>query len=239
MNSTVEAAVSQLTEYAKKSIKEVNAVIFNHKLTVVIDTEDKVGIVGCDVKEGILRILFKDVYIGSNVTQSLAKLQASIEAAGYPAGADAPALPLETRMNIRDHYETKIGEVQSKLAKELEIPDIKLTPNFEINFAFLKKNPPDSMVRDWEKIFGQSTLTYFGGLADTLENLKVAQDDMVQEGIQEALSKGEISLRLVDKLVNRTYNEVIFEDGILYIHVHEPPTLFLAYNFPVPVLTIP
>lgn len=40
-------------------------------------------------------------------------------------------------------------------------------------------------------------------------------DDMLQEGIQEAVTKGEISLQVVDKLASGNYNCVILEDGSL------------------------
>jgi hypothetical protein len=42
---------------------------------------------------------------------------------------------------------------------------------------------------------------------------------LVQEGIQEALGKKVIKLRVVDKLKNDRYNAATFEDGILYLEV--------------------
>ena len=33
------------------------------------------------------------------------------------------------------------------------------------------------------------------------------------------MTKGEIALRIVDKLVKASYNEVVVEDGVLYVQV--------------------
>lgn len=40
---------------------------------------------------------------------------------------------------------------------------------------------------------------------------------MLQEGFQEAMSKGEVSLQVVEKLTSGSYNNVVIEDGVLVI----------------------
>lgn len=42
---------------------------------------------------------------------------------------------------------------------------------------------------------------------------------MLQEGFQDVVSKGEISLQVVEKLASGSYNNVKTEDGVLVIEV--------------------
>ena len=62
-----------------------------------------------------------------------------------------------------------------------------------------------------------STLEYFKYLVDQLESQGFAKDEMLQEGYQEVVDKNEIGLRVVDKLQKGTYNECVFENGVLYM----------------------
>jgi hypothetical protein len=48
---------------------------------------------------------------------------------------------------------------------------------------------------------------------------KFGEDEMLQEGLLEALEKKEIAIRVVDKLTDdkSTYNGCTIDDGVLYI----------------------
>jgi hypothetical protein len=52
-----------------------------------------------------------------------------------------------------------------------------------------------------------------------LERNGFKDDVMLQEGFQEGVSKNEIAVRVVSKLVKGTYNEAVIEDGVLYLQM--------------------
>jgi hypothetical protein len=116
------------------------------------------------------------------------------------------------------------------------MPDIKLNGNFEHNATELAKLDKDVHYQ-WDKKIGQTTLAYFEGVAKAIERLGFKGDDMLQEGFQEGVEKGEICVRIADKLgEGNSYNEVIVEEGVLYVQVRNervtcPPSLSLLSFF--------
>ncbi|KAF5020807.1 hypothetical protein F66182_7167 [Fusarium sp. NRRL 66182] len=53
-------------------------------------------------------------------------------------------------------------------------------------------------------------------LVSQLENDKFDKDDMLQEGLLEAVDKHAVYVRVVDQ-TSRSYNETVVEDGLLYL----------------------
>ena len=99
---------------------------------------------------------------------------------------------------------------------------LELHPNFERNFAAVSAYDASGkkstiFPREWQKRFGRSTLEYFKYLVEQLERQGFAKDDMLQEGYQEVVDKNEIGLKVVDKLQKGTYNECVFENGVMYM----------------------
>lgn len=157
--------------------------------------------------------------LGTNIDDCLSedKLTAALNA----APSDAP-LSFVARTSIRADYDPKIGEVREQIATLLgqRAEDVKLNANFDANFAALDaaRKAGDSSVReDWEGNLGSFTLQYFEGLAYQMKDIKVGEDEMVQEGVLEAVSSNEYAFRVVDKLKNETYCEVEIEEGVLYL----------------------
>ncbi len=70
---------------------------------------------------------------------------------------------------------------------------------------------------DWDRILGQASLAYFDGFAYQLKRAGFEDDDLLQEGFQDGVTKNEIALRIVDKLEKGSYNEIVIKDGILYL----------------------
>ena len=73
--------------------------------------------------------------------------------------------------------------------------------------------------QDWQSSYGQASLSYFNAFASQLDRAGFKNDDMLQEGFQEGVSKNEISLVVVDKLEKGGYHELAINDGVLYIRV--------------------
>lgn len=144
--------------------------------------------------------------------------QALNEAA--PAADEARPMSYKARTSVRQDYEPAIEATRKKLADMLEKPDLKLTPNFEANFAAIKAAAAkkNSGVRDdWEGSIGNMARLYFEGAAYQMDYQKFGDDEMLREGFNEAVEKGEIGLRVVEKLTYGSYNEVVIEDGVCWL----------------------
>ena len=202
---------------------ELNQLAFNHTIVLEPTEDKKISTCSCDISNGSLRILFAKEYLSYNTSQATQDLAKAVNDAGIANSSASGGIPMDfdAKSGIRSEYEPKIGEVQAKLQKILALPVLTLTPNFEHNFAALAKyakdGGPRDLPRDWQKAFARVTMLYFEGLAHQLEYAGFGKDEMLQEGLQEAVEKNEIQLRVVDKLVKKTYHEVVIENGILTI----------------------
>jgi hypothetical protein len=177
---------------------------------------------GCDVTDdGKLRILFVEGYLGTNMDyclQDSVLIPALNAAPPGPTADKSNPLSFLARINIRLEYDAKIDDVRRTIATLLGKPEeqVTLNPNFADTFAKLRaagSNAPS----DWEKNFGESMYRYFDALAFQMKYIKVGEDDMVREGLLEAVSTNEYAFRIVDKLRYESYCEVVVEDGVLYL----------------------
>jgi hypothetical protein len=140
-----------------------------------------------------------------------------LKAAPPPPGG-AKALNIVARNAIREDYDPKIEDLRAAIAALVGMPDLKLNGNFEHNAEELAKLGEKAEYQ-WDKKIGQTTLSYFEGVQQAIETQGFKGDDMLQEGFQEGISNGEICLRIVHKLKKGTYNEIVIEDGVLYVQV--------------------
>ncbi|KAH6650423.1 hypothetical protein F5144DRAFT_44443 [Chaetomium tenue] len=220
LKAYVEGAIYQLkyqtSKHGDEHKTEINTICHAHILTIDLEETSpaRFSYGGCDVLDGQLRILFVENNLGTNIDDCLGedKLTKALNA----APGDAP-LSFVARTAIRADYDPKIAEVRAQIAALLgkSAEEVTLNPNFEANFAALKA---DSSVRDdWQGNLGSFTLLYFEGLAYQMKYIKVGEDEMVQEGLLEAVSSNEYAFRVVEKLKNETYCEVEIEEGVLYL----------------------
>jgi hypothetical protein len=161
-------------------------------------------------------MLFKEDNLGTNTYQILHELE---DALNNASKADSPdSLSYTARNSIKQNYLPEIDAIQKKIAEQLHNKDIKLTPNFEEVAAALRKDKnSDSR---WESNLGSYMKSYFEAIGSNLEYNKFKDDDMLYEGFAEAVTKNEIKFRIVDKLTgDSSWNQIIIEDGILYIQV--------------------
>ncbi|EGY21980.1 hypothetical protein VD0002_g1937 [Verticillium dahliae] len=218
----VEGVIWQIKYQAERYphlTEEINTIASAHILGMdVEDAEPKTfsyGSVG--VQDGKLMILFRPDALGSNISYAAQEDQLFPALNAVPS--DAP-LSFLARHSIKTEYDAKIDAVQKSIATQIAKPDIKLIPNFEASFATLKTAAAakGSEVRDdWEKQLGYLIEQYFEGLDWQLKNMKIEEDDLIQEGFNEAVEKGELVFRLVDTLKYGSYGEVVIEDGTLYL----------------------
>jgi len=201
-------------------------------MTIDVDEDNRFNYCGVDVHEGKLRLVFHPDKLGTNISQCLDRdvLAKALNDAPPPEGSTA-TLSFAARSSIRQSYDPKIESVRARVAEILARPDIKFNPNFEENFAKLQaesKVKKTGLRKDWETVLGSYTFLYFKGLASQLEWQKFPDDELLQEGFNDVADKGEVVLRIVDKLESGSYNEAVIQDGVLYLQVRRSFSVVLS-----------
>ena len=198
--------------------------MYKHELDLQYDDKKTYSYTGPTIIDGVLVILFSPEKLGTNTNDGLEKsaLHKALNAAPPPPSANgaAPALSFAARTSIKREWDPKVEEMTGKF-KEMLKTDIKLEPNFESNFAMLKKNAKAAGLReDWEARIGGFFMSYYDGLHYQMQWKQFGEDDMLQEGFQEAVTKNEIAIVVVDKLETgkSNYNECLIKDGVLCLH---------------------
>ncbi|KAF7561479.1 hypothetical protein G7046_g2657 [Stylonectria norvegica] len=193
---------------------EINTIASAHTITMDFDEAKKVYYCGAQVSpEGELVILFAEGNLGSNIDQAFDRDNITKALNEAPAGDNAKPLSYVTRKEIRNEYTPNIAAIQEKVNKILG-KEITLDPNFEDVYAKLKASPKST--NDWEEHIGPYVRFYFKGLADHLESKGFGDDEMLQEGLVEALESSTVHFRITNELKSY-YNEAVFEDGVLYL----------------------
>ncbi|KAI9732707.1 MAG: hypothetical protein M1818_007441 [Claussenomyces sp. TS43310] len=207
-----------ITRFGDDGKDELNTLVSQRQVTLTQDDTGKVVYSGCDIRAGQFRILFGTVYFGSNVHQATGNIAGAVQNAEQPAGAPAPALSFDARTAIKEQYNPAIDAVLAKARTLLALPDLAFTIDFEETFARLDGAAGASAApRDWQKRLGAHALAYFAGFTEAIERQGFGKDDMLQEGFADAVDKKVVQVRVVDKLVRKTYNEMVIEDGVAYI----------------------
>lgn len=77
------------------------------------------------------------------------------------------------------------------------------------------------MSENWEANIGNFARDYFSSFADYLAYEKFESDDLLREGLAEAVPKGVVKFRIVDKLQTdqNGYNEIVLDGDELVIQV--------------------
>lgn len=179
------------------------------------DEEKKFTYCGCQVSSsGQLVILFGEGYLGTNIDYALEN-DNLVKALNSASSSAEDPLSFSARESVRKDYNAEIGRTQEKLSAILQ-KTVTLEPNFEEVSSKLKaaSDAPGS----WEVNLGSFVRLYFEGLLGYLTREKFGEDDMLQEGLAEAVDKSIVQFRLVDEL-KASYNECVIEDGVLYLQV--------------------
>ena len=230
--SYMDGVISRFKEFADRygddGKHELNSIAYKHQINLEYDDKKTYTYCGPAIKDGQIVILFSEKYLGTNCYDALSdrEFQKALNAAPTPPSANNVSMSYAARTSVKKDWDSKIEELQKKIGALLEMPDIKLEPNFESNFAVIKAKAGEkkSGVReDWEYYLGSFTYQYFEGLLSTLEWKEFGDDDMLREGFQEGVSKGEVRFRVVEKLEKANYNECLLEDGVLCLQT-QPKT---------------
>lgn len=210
-----------MLDWAKEPVKtSINTLASAHVLTIEIDPTASFQYCASDIKDGKLRIVVAPKGLGTNVNSALNddNLKKALNEASVSAGDN---LSYAAEEGLRKYWYPKKDEIEAKATGILGQP-VKLNPRLEENYAALKaesEKADTKLIKHWEANFGNSIYGYFNGLVFQLEAQKFKGDEMLQEGLFDAVSKAEIALRTVDNLTKGNYCESVIEDGILYLQV--------------------
>ncbi|TGJ80326.1 hypothetical protein E0Z10_g8446 [Xylaria hypoxylon] len=203
--------------FGEDGVNELNSICHAHVLTLDVDEKKRFSYSGNEVHEGQLRLLFSS--LGSNIGSALDR-SVLVKSLNEAPGPESAVMSFMVRSDIRQNYDPKIEDIRARIGELVGKPDIKLNPNFEENFAKLlaeSKVKKTQLRDDWQENLGNFTKFYFQGLVGQLQWQKFEDDELLQEGFNDVIDKGEIVFRVVDKLEKRTYNEPVIHDGILYL----------------------
>lgn len=214
-NSYVNGARSSLGNFfyyfGEDGKKEINTICSAHVLTLDVDVNNKVEGNGCEVSpSGQLAMLFHPDSLNSNIESTLEKKK--LEKALNEAPSLQP-MNFKARSSIADAYQKGIGEVQSIINDQLG-REITIEPGFEDAFARLKAGGARD---DFDEYLGSWIVLYIRGFAKWLERNNVKGDDMIQEGLNDVMHKGQVAFRIVDQKKGDSSSEAIPEDGVLYL----------------------
>jgi hypothetical protein len=215
MDAVVNNVKRFVNMFGEDGKSELNTVCSKHQLVFAPQDTTKYTYGGLVVKDSALNLVFADNNLGTNVSDVSVEIAKALKDA--PAAPGASAFNIDARNSVRDKYDPNVEEVRSSIAGLVNMPNLKLNSNFEHNASMLAKSADQNP--SWDTQIGSATLSYFSGVENHLKRQGFKGDEMLQEGFQEAVEKGEICFRIVDKLTKGSYNEVIIEDGVLYVQV--------------------
>jgi len=200
-----------LETYGDDGKKSFNECVSTRKITFEVDDAKTVHYCGCDIKEGRFRILAGETYLGTNINDACYYMVKAVEAAEAATGGGG--LSVGAKGNVKETVDKEFPDLEKQFSEILGTK-ITLDANLEANYAKLKTVDGFN-----DASFGAATASYFSGFASNLTYLKFKDDDMMQEGFQEACDKSIIKLEVVDALKHGSYNDVIFEDGMCKLQV--------------------
>src|SRR5271155_3924210 len=176
---------------------ELNETCSEHRLTLVPQDKTNFAYGGLVIQDGVLRIVFQENNLGTNVSDASKDFAQALKDAPPPKNGASP-FNLVARNAVRTDYDPNIEEVRSAIVGLVKMPKLELNPNFEHNAAELAKLGKDAS--GWDQNIARATLDYFKSVQSVLEREKFGGDDMLQETFQEAVEKGQICVRIVAKL---------------------------------------
>lgn len=225
----IEPFVDNLKKFASSfgsdGVQELNSVCSKHQLTFAPQEDTTFSYGGMTIKDSILYLVFAEDAYPVNVSDISQDFAGALKNAAT-AGGNANAFNLTARNAVRQEYDPKIEEVRSAIRKAVNMPDLVLNPNFDANAKELAKSK-EHLEAGYDARIGFIALEYFESLKESLERNKFSGDDMQQEAFQEAVSEGEVRLRILPEWDNGRsgYNQLKVEDGILYLDVSAFHTL--------------
>ncbi|CAG8476672.1 11000_t:CDS:1 [Diversispora eburnea] len=203
-----DSLVGYIERYTKKDdLVRQEFIELTHAKTLCLITDDEIDEYNqIEINNGKLYIKVPPKYLGTNASP------------GYDLvdklHAPNSVLPLRTKVNIRDGWDTKIPALKKKL-KEATGEDIEFVVDFDNIYETAKKNSDDD--GKWVSgRLGETTFDYYNSLIGYIVKL-TKDDDLVREGFIEAVETKNIYLIFDEEITD--YNDIEVKDGGLYIRI--------------------
>lgn len=209
----VDAVERFVEEYGEDGKLHFNEAVTNGEFTLNVNESGfDASVIGCEVKDGTYRILFRYDCLGYNQSTIYETMLTAIDS------APREGFPVEIKASIATYWDGGAEDVRQAIGEILAMPDVVIDPNFEENYAAMKGGKPTSV--NWKEKFANVILEYFnGGIKAQLDRQGFKDDDLLQEGLAEVLTSKTFKLRIVETMKTPGIHETFFEDGICYIQV--------------------
>ena len=219
------AQIARLIEtYGEDGRSELNRLADSHTVTLLSTADPSIEYTDCDIHNGTLRLLFAKDQLGVNISRAAENIADAINNASLVSPeplSNTGRLSFLALQSIKLDYEPHLLGLRSAITDCVGSSDTTLNPNFDVNFRKLAayKGTDYDFPRDWQKTLGLITRRYFEGLTHYLQDAGFAGDDLLKDGLREALFRGEVAVRVVDNLCTegRDFFECLIEDGVLYL----------------------
>ncbi|BEI83705.1 hypothetical protein CcaverHIS002_0403090 [Cutaneotrichosporon cavernicola] len=219
MNGAVWGLKNFISNNKDNGKNELNTAAPKHILSFDMDEAGKYEYCGPMIKDGVLYVVFNPNNFFCNVDSGLEESKLLEVMSASPA-AKAEVLSPTAKLSIAKRYDPKSEGLRKQIADALNMPDIKLVPNFEHNYTKLKaaQEAGVDIRKDWEEALARAAIDYFDELRFSLNSHKFPKDDLLQEAFAEVVTEKEIVLRAIDELKHGgKRSESCFENGRLYI----------------------
>jgi len=208
------AAVDKYTkagsdEAAKEALRKVL-----HKREATIAPSEGVSFSGCEIKDGVMRLLFNPKYLGSNLSDTCKTFTTQVDVALDALGGDD--LPVVTRRAIESSLQPTVAALAPRLEAMFGKP-VPIVYDVKAIMDYLNAHKADLdnyITKDFNDRVPKVIGSYLQGAVDTLEKKSFGKDDMLKEAFLESADKG-ITVQVVDKLKHNTFNDCVFENSML------------------------
>ncbi|EPS42903.1 hypothetical protein H072_3132 [Dactylellina haptotyla CBS 200.50] len=230
--SAYEYLTYQIGEITQKGEDEMSKEFFNNvlparKINVVVDDLERGYYATCRIKDGVLELVWKTGFFGSNTMDIARDLKKVLDTA-YQEG-NKGELPLAARQTFNEYFLAEKDKVEEEIAEELLGTKLELVVDpaeiWRVSVAeYDKLKKDDKSQIDLDSIaqrMGSGIMSYFKTFLAVIRT-EFKQDDLMVEGFLDMLDKKQVVFQVVphEKLVKR-YNEGVYEDGA-YVMRTEP-----------------
>lgn len=218
--------IRETVEWYKDAAAEINALAYQHILSLEIDTEltgevpsDKVN--RADFRDGRLRLLIHRDHLYSATGAPLNRLVRLILDSRSGNEKLKNEVDFVAKRGIHEDWDKEVTRILEQAREQLDNEGFQFDPRFRevwqrlntyANTKVGKKKTSDML---WPENIGGNIWSFFNTFVVKLKDQKFDEDEMLQEAFKEAVPKHVAAFRLVDETKQR--HETVIEDGILYL----------------------
>ncbi|KAF7432832.1 hypothetical protein PC9H_004775 [Pleurotus ostreatus] len=125
----VDAVERFVEEYGEDGKLHFNEAVSNGEFMLNVNESINASVIGCEVKDGTYRVLFRYDCLGYNQSTIYETMLTSIDSTPREGS------PVEIKASITTYWDGGAEDVHQAIGKILTMPDVVIDPNFEENYA--------------------------------------------------------------------------------------------------------